>query len=387
MRTLRIISILAALLVCCALAVGCNVGDGSQTTGDGTTTTADTTVNSTSSNTESTAPITGANTETDESTTDETTNSDTTANDGTATTEADTTVNDGTDTGSVTTGEGTVTTDDVTDNSETADTTDIANTETTTTEKTTTDEVTTTVEEVTNHPDATDKLVLALNSDKTAYSVIDLGDCTDKDVVIPAKVDGIPVVSISAKAFADEKEITSVFIPDTVTHIGSSAFENCFGLTSVIFSARLESIGDSAFADCPVLNSIIIPKTVENIGKGAFAGCTGLASIKVEIGNNTYSATNNCLIETEINTLIAGSKTSVIPDGVVVNAESAFARSFSLSKINIPESVKVIGANAFSGCVQLKTINYAGNEAGWSEIQKGKGWDDSIISYNVVCAK
>ena len=62
------------------------------------------------------------------------------------------------------------------------------------------------------------------------------------------------------------------------------------------------------------MTSITIPDSVIDIGSRAFFGCTGLTSIVVEDGNPVYHSAGNCLIETATKTLIAGCKTSIIPD-------------------------------------------------------------------------
>ena len=197
--------------------------------------------------------------------------------------------------------------------------------------------------------------------------------------MIPQYYEGLPVVKIEARAFAGEK-IVSVFIPDTVTAIGSSAFDLCSALESVTFSAKLQAIGDSAFADCGVLRSVALPSTLTEVGKGAFAGCHALQSITMN-GSGAYKTDGNCLIKTATDTVVAGCKRSTIPDGVKAIGEGAFARLTMLSKINIPASVTKIEKDAFNGCVLLKSIYYGGNEAGWQAISKGNGWNTGAGSY------
>ncbi len=73
-------------------------------------------------------------------------------------------------------------------------------------------------------------------------------------------------------AFSDCNGLTSVIIPDSVTHIGSMAFRDC-GLTSVIIPDGVTSIGNFAFEYCKKLTIITIPDSVTSIGYGAFWGC------------------------------------------------------------------------------------------------------------------
>jgi hypothetical protein len=46
-------------------------------------------------------------------------------------------------------------------------------------------------------------------------------------VVIPASINGTPVMAIGDRAFSSLSGLTSVTIPNSVTSIGSSAFQNC----------------------------------------------------------------------------------------------------------------------------------------------------------------
>jgi hypothetical protein len=79
------------------------------------------------------------------------------------------------------------------------------------------------------------------------------------DVVIPAKLGKLNVVTIGAKSFQN-KQLASVFIPAGVTEIGESAFANN-QLTAITLPESIIKIGDHAFAD-NLLASVIIPAGV-----------------------------------------------------------------------------------------------------------------------------
>lgn len=172
-------------------------------------------------------------------------------------------------------------------------------------------------------------LLYEFNPDGESYAVVGI-NTNDTDIVIPGEYNGKPVTAISGNGGGGAffyTPITSVFIPDSILNIGSTAFAQCFSLTSVN-----------------------IPDSVTEIGEGAFSACWSLEEITVDKANSKYHSHGNCIIETETKTLIAGCKTSVIPDdGSVTKIKFAFAYS-NVSSVSIPESVTEIGEAAFFSC-------------------------------------
>ena len=136
---------------------------------------------------------------------------------------------------------------------------------------------------------------------------------TIKDVVIPEKINGVPVTSIGEKAFYTNS-LTSVVIPDSVTSIGNSAFRKN-KLTSVIIPNSVATINGGAFSENN-LTSVVIPDSLTTIAGEAFRK------------NNLTSV--------------------VIPDSVTSIGNWAF-QSNNLTSVVIPDSVTTIGQYAFAG--------------------------------------
>ncbi|MCR4914388.1 MAG: leucine-rich repeat protein [Prevotella sp.] len=159
----------------------------------------------------------------------------------------------------------------------------------------------------------------------------------------------------------------NVVIPESVTYngtsypvtsIGSSAFYDCSSLSSVTIPNSVTSIGNYAFRGCYGLTSVTIPNSVTSIGSGAFYSCSALTSMTVASGNSTYDSRDNCnaIIETTSNTLIAGCKSTIIPNSVTSIGGSAFEGCSSLTSVTIPNSVTSIGDFAFDGCYGLTSV-------------------------------
>ena len=69
------------------------------------------------------------------------------------------------------------------------------------------------------------------------------------------------------------RNIKSVEIPDSVTHIGFRAFSDCCELTSINIPDSVTHIDSWAFSDCDSLTSIYIPDSVTHIDYWAFYSC------------------------------------------------------------------------------------------------------------------
>ena len=212
-------------------------------------------------------------------------------------------------------------------------------------------------------------------------------------LIVGCKTTVIPdsVTSIGDFAFEECSGLASVTIPNSVISIGNGAFSGCSGLASIkvsedndVYDSRnscnaiietdtnklivgckttiipdsVTSIGNYAFNDCSDLKSITIPASVTNICDYTFSGCSGLASIKVSEDNDVYDSRNSCnaIIETDTNKLVAGCKTTVIPDSVTSIGDYAFFNCSNLTSITIPDSVTSIGRCAFYECSGLRSV-------------------------------
>jgi hypothetical protein len=120
-------------------------------------------------------------------------------------------------------------------------------------------------------------------------------------VVIPAKIEGLPVVTLGNESFALmtkdnypslNDDLTSVVIPASVKEIEKKAFLNCLKLTSVTFLGSGVVLNNYSFAGCIGLTELVFPKDEKALvplgikgpgfyemgttGGDAFRGCQAL---------------------------------------------------------------------------------------------------------------
>ena len=214
--------------------------------------------------------------------------------------------------------------------------------------------ISTTVVEV--YSDNTPKVIMVTFKDNTkmwfgAYEGSELAVCAPREgkyfgeITIPSKVNingkDYPVTSIAFEAFSGE-EVTSVFIPNSVTVIYPGAFKGCTSLTTVYIPEGVKTIYDEAFSNCYSLTSITIPQSVDCILPQAFYGTAWYNSQPdglIVIGQVAYEYKGEAPENTSI----------YIPNTVTSITCMAFADKKGITIIEIPSSVKDIGVYAFEG--------------------------------------
>lgn len=168
-------------------------------------------------------------------------------------------------------------------------------------------------------------------------------------------------------------------IPDSVKKIADYAFYG-MDVEKINIPSGVTRIGDMAFEECTALKEINISDTVSKIGIRTFAGCDALEKITVDAANEYYysDGSNAIITKQEIPfdslydfanygeasqpyELVYGCKTTVIPDSAKIIGFMAFTDLKTLTKLNIPDDVKVNDA-AFNECDNLTSITWKGTE-------------------------
>ena len=160
---------------------------------------------------------------------------------------------------------------------------------------------------------------------------------------------------IGELAFAGCENLTNIIFPENIEEIGGTAFSNCEALASVDLSncKKLDKIGESAFNWCPSLEEILLPESLSSIGKSAFCGC--------KIRNIDFSACK--LLSKFPDSLFNMCKSLeevVWPPHLKEIGDVAFSDCESLRRVELPDSVEVLGEQIFSGC-KLKSLSLPKN--------------------------
>jgi len=128
-------------------------------------------------------------------------------------------------------------------------------------------------------------------------------DNESTSVVIPEKIDGIPVTTLLKDAFYQHKEMVSVVLPQSLVEIQGSPFYRCYSL-----------------------EQINIPKNVNNINSNPFFRCSLLKEITVDTENVNFISIGGVLFDKEVKTLIS------YPEG---KEEETYTILTTVTKLNI----------------------------------------------------
>lgn len=261
--------------------------------------------------------------------------------------------------------------------------------------------------------------------DDFSYTVSAKGTCTitgysgtETELVIPAEIDGYPVVTIGEYAFEYCTSLTSIRLPESITSIESNTFYGCTSLssitlpegitsiesytfygcsslTSITIPESVTSIGGAAFEDCSSLPSITIPDSVTAIKADAFLGCNSLTAVNItdlaawckiefssQFSNPLYHGENLCLNGILVTDLAipegitsirnyafpyCTSRTITLPDSVTSIGNLAFF-CCDMTSVAIPVEMMSIEEHAFAGCFDLETVYYDGEVDEWEDI-------------------
>ena len=155
-------------------------------------------------------------------------------------------------------------------------------------------------------------------------------------------------------------DLTSVFLPDSVTEVQSSAFQNCKSLASVRLSSGMRKVYELTFVNCSKLASVTNTRGIQEIGWRAFAAY-GSPLSSFEFGDNMTFIATEAFLETKVGESSypsylsrTGSGNYAITDTLVVSAQQNYNYAREVLNLVNQERAKV-GAPALSLDADLTT--------------------------------
>lgn len=173
-----------------------------------------------------------------------------------------------------------------------------------------------------------------------------------KHVEIPEGIE-----KIGKSCFFDKWGIISVTFPSSLKEIDSRAFRNCISLETVEFQESQVVIHEDAFKNCSSLKEIRTPDKASYV----IAGILGLSGRQIPslVTAIHRQVLGNFRLSGSVLLKYLGSESRVVvPRGVTVIAEDAFAGNEAVDRVILPDSLEEIGAGAFRDCLLLQTIEF-----------------------------
>lgn len=143
----------------------------------------------------------------------------------------------------------------------------------------------------------------------------------------------------------------TVVIPENIEIIDAFAFTNNKTIKKVVINENVTEIGDQSFLECSNLREVELAESISKIGAGAFMHTEWLENYP-----NDYVIVGDMVLIS-----YKGNESEVeIPDTVKIIGRQAFSFN-DCSKIIIPESVETINSAAFMLCSNLAEIEIPDN--------------------------
>ncbi len=156
---------------------------------------------------------------------------------------------------------------------------------------------------------------------------------------VPLNIEGYPVTAVAEKAFLNCRGMIKCTLPYTVKTIGDKAFEGAYELKELVANGVVE-IGSRAFWGSS-LEDVTLPETLEKLAADTFIHCNTIKRFTISSNNEYFSSESGVLFNKDMTELIA------------------FPALRAVETYTVPETVTVIGDNAFANCknnTALKTV-------------------------------
>ena len=194
---------------------------------------------------------------------------------------------------------------------------------------------------------------------------------------------GAGVTKLTTNAFCGCTNLETVNFAENsrLQMIGGSVFKSCTSLKSITLPEGLTTISGNAFKYCRNLRNVYLPDTMSVIDNLAFIGLSGItfSVAKDSYAKNWVAAHGFAYVEREPAVVASGScgenlTWSLTSDGVLTLEGTGpmatyygeanipwYANRALITTVNVGAGVTKLTTNAFCGCTNLETVNFAEN--------------------------
>ena len=194
---------------------------------------------------------------------------------------------------------------------------------------------------------------------------------------------GAGVTKLTTNAFCGCTNLETVNFAENsqLQMLGGSAFKSCTSLKSITLPEGLTAISGNAFKYCRALRNVYLPDTMSVIDNLAF---TGLSGITFSVAKDSYAkrwVESHGFAYTEREPAVVASGVcgenltwSLTSDGVLtLDGTGSMATYYGeanipwhanralITTVNVGAGVTKLTTNAFCGCTNLETVNFAEN--------------------------
>ncbi|MGN0072746.1 MAG: leucine-rich repeat protein [Coriobacteriales bacterium] len=193
----------------------------------------------------------------------------------------------------------------------------------------------------------------------------------EREVVIPAQIEGMPVVALAADALANLAQVEEIICADSIQSIGGCAFRGCGRLRRLVLPKSVANFESSWFRHCGKVEELVLPGLLELlkpdifdnselkrlvIGEGTrelepgVFGRSKLQSVEV-VDENPYLASDGRAVYSKDGSWLVALAVPVeryeLRTGCRALAKRCMSAFPQLAQVKLPRSVESIGDFAF----------------------------------------
>lgn len=127
----------------------------------------------------------------------------------------------------------------------------------------------------------------------------------------------------------------------------------------------VKTLSTYVFKNCTKLTHVYLPTHVTSVTGQTFAECRSLAAIEVAEGHTAYTSENGVLYNYDKTSIIAYPNSLegefAIPESVITVGAYAFSGAYRLTRVTMPNTLSAINEGAFLECDGLESIQLSDN--------------------------